>query len=599
MNFSSMSISKRIILGYVIFFAVLIAISVYVIVQNVLSLSTAESLSLDDKLSEYTQEAMNNFLNARVGVRIIITSDDYPIERYNTTVAEIDNSINYINQGITLANTEKATRREQFLRNALSSIVNYKEYLTDLHTINQRKSEIKNVTLPAIGDRVLNSLTTIRNIEVENLTSAINAGNANLLSQFENFNNNNLITELYEVRLMTTRFIFSENTDIYSGLMANLDKLDGDLQSISTNMTAAQRDMINTAMNDMQEYRAGFGEFRDIINLTATKTREFESLNSEVQALLTEASAVSTESLHDTVDIILVRAQSSLIVIISIMVIALAFNTIFALFIVSSIKKAMNRSIEKLDEVSNGIVSASTQLTDAANSLAMDGSKQAAAIEETSATMNETTSMVRITTDSTRQATDLAKAAETSALDGVQKVEELIIFMENLRSSSDEISKVVTAITSISSQTNILALNASVESVRAGEAGRSFSVVAEEVRELSQQTSSAVLSTESIIKNNIDVTRQAVENSSTVEKSLKAIANDIKKVTQLLQGISEASDEQAGGIGQLNMAMTEMERVTQSTAAISQESAASAGELTNQAHILENVIHEIKVLIGS
>jgi methyl-accepting chemotaxis protein len=169
--------------------------------------------------------------------------------------------------------------------------------------------------------------------------------------------------------------------------------------------------------------------------------------------------------------------------------------------------------------------------------------------------------------------------------------------MDDLRNSSNEINKIVSDITSLSSQTNILALNASVEAVRAGEAGKSFTVVAEEVRNLSQQSSAAASNTEKIIKNNINLTHQAAENSNMVDGALQKISNDVKKVSQLLREITIASDEQSSGIKQVNIAMSEMERVTQSTAAVSEESAAAAGDLETQSHTLEDVIKEITILV--
>lgn len=178
-------------------------------------------------------------------------------------------------------------------------------------------------------------------------------------------------------------------------------------------------------------------------------------------------------------------------------------------------------------------------------------------------------------------------------MEAVRLAEELIGGMNELSKSSNEIQKVISTITDISFKTNILALNASVESVRAGEAGKSFAVVAGEVRNLSMQSSQATTDTSSIINSNIQLTRQNVENSKMVSQTLDRICEHAKKSSQLLDEISHASEEQSKGVQQINISLSQMEKVTQSNAAISQESASAATELKNQA---DNLLLIYKVI---
>ena len=596
--FAKMSVPKRIIIGYVIFFIILAVISGFVIIQNLLSLGNARVLSDNDDSSTTINEATNRFLNSRAGVRIILTSDDYPVERYNTAIKDLDDCILYLNQGIDFARIQKATQKEQYLRNALSSITRYREQVIAVHGLNQQKSASK-ASMGGLADNVINSLTHIMELESEIIKNQIRTENPALMNEFEKYENAHIETEFYEVRLAGTRFAFLDNMSAYSDLMTAFNNVESNLLEFGAASNSEIRASVDTAIEHIEIYKAIFADYHGILTQLGEYTSVLESLNNEAQTVLEQASLEASTALNSAVDGIYSGAQVSLIVVIALMVIAFILNIIIAIIIVSSIRRALNSSIEKLSEITFNVVAASDQLSNAATSLAEGGTRQAASIEETSATMNETASMVQMTTTNTRQATELAREAENATLEGVHKVEELIRFMGNLRESSAEINKIVSDITTISSQTNILALNASVESVRAGEAGRSFSVVAEEVRNLSQQSSAAASNTENIIKNNINLTRQAAENSSTVEQALRAISDSIKKVSQLLDEISTASEEQASGVKQINVAMSEMERVTQSTASVSQESAAAASDLSNQSRILEQVTGELKVLIDS
>jgi len=211
--------------------------------------------------------------------------------------------------------------------------------------------------------------------------------------------------------------------------------------------------------------------------------------------------------------------------------------------------------------------------------------------------MNETASMVRQTVENTFLAKELANEAGKTMLAALEHAEGLIKSMDNLSKSSSEIDKIVATISSISSQTNILALNALVEATRAGGIGRSFMVVAEEVRALAQQSSQSANDTGVIAKNNHVLTVKSVDDSKAVSKIMGEVGEKARKTTELLNEISTASEEQSRGIQQINTALSEMEKTTQSNAAISEESSASATELQSQTVNLQQVYEDIRTLV--
>jgi methyl-accepting chemotaxis protein len=170
--------------------------------------------------------------------------------------------------------------------------------------------------------------------------------------------------------------------------------------------------------------------------------------------------------------------------------------------------------------------------------------------------------------------------------------------MSAIDSSSAEVAKIVKDIDEIAFQTNILALNAAVEAARAGEAGAGFAVVADEVRSLAQRSAAAAKETANKIETAISNSRQGSLNSSKVAESLKQISEKVTSTDALVGDISTASREQAQGIDQINSAIAQMEKVTQSNASSAEESASAAEELSAQAESLQELVGKLRHLVG-
>ncbi|MCL2497029.1 MAG: methyl-accepting chemotaxis protein [Symbiobacteriaceae bacterium] len=287
-----------------------------------------------------------------------------------------------------------------------------------------------------------------------------------------------------------------------------------------------------------------------------------------------------------------------LIIVVPISILILLLATFIVYFEIRSlVSRPLTNATEMLRQASESISASAGQLASASSSLADASSQQAASIEETSAAMNETSAMIRQTVENTFQAKELTDDASKTMIEASLRDIELMQSMNKLSASSDEISKIVSTISDIAFQTNILSLNASVEATRAGEAGRSFMVVAEEVRSLAQKSAQSASDTDVMVRNNKTLTGKSVENSDIVNRMMTEVGEKVQKTAELLNDIAVASEEQSKGIEQINIAMVEMEKATQSSAAISEESAAEAAELQNQAHHLQQVYENIHKLI--
>ena len=206
--------------------------------------------------------------------------------------------------------------------------------------------------------------------------------------------------------------------------------------------------------------------------------------------------------------------------------------------------------------------------------------------------------MTKRNAENAQKANDLAKQARTVAERGSGDMEAMSTAMQSIKTSSDDIAKIIKTIDEIAFQTNILALNAAVEAARAGEAGMGFAVVADEVRNLAQRSAQAARETAAKIEGAINNTAQGVQISSKVAEVLNEIVSKVRQVDELIAEVSGASREQTQGITQINAAVGQMDKVTQSNAASAEESAAAAEELNAQAMAMKHAVGELQMLVS-
>jgi hypothetical protein len=248
--------------------------------------------------------------------------------------------------------------------------------------------------------------------------------------------------------------------------------------------------------------------------------------------------------------------------------------------------------------VSTEVAASAGQVSNASQSLAEGASEQAASIEETSASLEELASMTRRHADNSQKANQLSKETRAAADKGIGDMSQMNAAMAAIKTSSDDIAKIIKTIDEIAFQTNILALNAAVEAARAGEAGMGFAVVADEVRNLAQRSAQAAKETAAKIEDAIGKTDQGVALSKKVSETLNDIALKTRQVDELAAEAAGASAEQTQGITQINTAVGQMDKVTQSNAANAEEGAAAAEELNSQAAIMNQSVTELQELVG-
>ncbi|CAP42444.1 methyl-accepting chemotaxis protein [Bordetella petrii] len=274
-------------------------------------------------------------------------------------------------------------------------------------------------------------------------------------------------------------------------------------------------------------------------------------------------------------------------------------NEIGQLF--SALKRMQENLARTVSQVRRGVdeINVGSREISAGNTdLSSRTEQQAASLEETAASMEELASTVKQNADNARQANQLAASASDVAERGGAAVSEVVSTMEGISASSRKISEIVSVIDGIAFQTNILALNAAVEAARAGEQGKGFAVVAGEVRSLAQRSAQAAKEIKVLIEDSVSKVGTGSQQVERAGATMQEIVASVKRVTDIMGEISAASEEQSGGIDQVNRAVSQMDEVTQQNAALVEEAAAAAGSLQEQAQQLAEAVAVFKINAG-
>ncbi|MBE0490084.1 MAG: Tar ligand binding domain-containing protein [Halomonas sp.] len=221
--------------------------------------------------------------------------------------------------------------------------------------------------------------------------------------------------------------------------------------------------------------------------------------------------------------------------------------------------------------------------------------QQAASLEETAASMEQITATVKQNADNARQASGLALEASTTAERGGEVVDRVVKTMHGISDSSRKIADITGVIDSIAFQTNILALNASVEAARAGEQGRGFAVVAGEVRNLASRSAEAAKEIKTLIESSVAQVQAGSSLDENAGETMDEVVQAVRRVTDIMDEISAASQEQSDGIEQVSQAVGQMDQVTQQNAALVQEASAAASSLEEQAGRLEQAVARFRL----
>jgi len=257
-----------------------------------------------------------------------------------------------------------------------------------------------------------------------------------------------------------------------------------------------------------------------------------------------------------------------------------------------SMQSRLSRIVDAIKSSASSISTASGQIAQGNADLSHRTEEQAASLEETAASIEQLTSTVRLNQDNAASGDEVAcegaKAAEKAG--GV--VSEMLAAMTEISANSEKVAQIVSLIESIAFQTNILALNAAVEAARAGDQGRGFAVVAGEVRALAQRSATSAREIKDLIETSTSVVQAGRDLAARAGRDMEEVVTSVMRMKTITGEIATASREQAIGIEQVNVAIAQLDSVTQQNAALVEESAAAAHSMAEQAR---DLLHAVEV----
>ena len=418
-----------------------------------------------------------------------------------------------------------------------------------------------------------------------------------------------LVAETLRYRLTSLKHIISTNVVEMTDLDKQADEqarkflaLLGDYRK--TILLAEEKQLSEKVEPLLNEYLMAAKQMRKL-SMELRTDEAMALLNGDVSKYYAayEASVLACEEYNEkaadaTSSRVLAALASSKTLTVVVLGLALLIGIGFAIVIIRSVSQVLTGLSATLADGADQVAAAAGQVSSASQSLAEGASEQAASLEETSSSLEEMASMTKRNADNAVHAKETAVQTRHSADAGAEQMKTLLVSMDAIKAASEDITKILKNIDEIAFQTNILALNAAVEAARAGEAGAGFAVVADEVRNLAQRCAAAAKETAVKIEDSVKKSQQGALISADVAKSFDEIQTKVRQLDQLVAEIASASQEQSQGISQVNIAVTQMDKVTQSNAANAEESASASEELNSQAESLKEAVASLQQLVG-
>lgn len=279
------------------------------------------------------------------------------------------------------------------------------------------------------------------------------------------------------------------------------------------------------------------------------------------------------------------------------MLVSCAAAAVIWLLLSARLMRKIEPIVATLREAAGEVTAAAGQVSQSSQALAQAANQSSAATDDVNVSLARMTGATTNTRDHAVHAEELANQAHTSVVEGAQTVQTMGEAMAKVRTSSEEVVKIIHIIDEIAFQTNILALNAAIEAARAGEAGLGFAVVAEEVRNLAHRCAGAARETaEKIEQSRLDSV-EAVAHSTQIAGALSGVLGHSQKLVELVSHIAGASTEQSAEIQRITQVVSQINENSHGTAASAQQSASASEQLTAQAHCLNQLSDRLSAVL--
>ena len=383
-------------------------------------------------------------------------------------------------------------------------------------------------------------------------------------------------------RSMRNTLLMSDQGQVQGELKvieAAQDKIKENLENLQKNIASDKgKDLLKNMSEARNKFMDETTSFLALIRsgkISEAKTLMYERVRPAQQAYMATIDKLSEYQegmMKDTGQEADKSSQRALLMVIVISGVALLLSALGGFIITRSITKPLLEVVTAAES----LTSASEQVSSTAQSLSQASSEQAGSVEETSASLEEMTASIAQNTENSKITEGMASNAANEATDGGKAVKETVEAMKSIAGK-------ISIIDDIAYQTNLLALNAAIEAARAGDHGKGFAVVAAEVRKLAERSQIAAQEIGQLASGSVALAERA-------GRLLDDMVPAIKKTSDLVQEITAASQEQSSGVGQINVAMSQLNQITQQNASSSEELAATAEEMSSQADQLQSLM---------
>lgn len=259
------------------------------------------------------------------------------------------------------------------------------------------------------------------------------------------------------------------------------------------------------------------------------------------------------------------------------------------------IHQQFRETIGSIVHAAQQVATGAEQVAAASGELAGGSTQQAETIRLLTAQVSDLTEQISTTAKDAQNANDSSRMAHGMLTDGITYMNKLVESVEEIEQNADEIFKILKAIDDIAFQTNILSLNAAVEAARAGTAGKGFAVVADEVRNLAAKSAESAKSSAQLINRSVEATHRGAELAKQTAQALQKVMCGAGEVAEYIDHISDEAQRQAQSIQDINTNIVQISDVVQSNSSASEQSAATAEELSGQAELMKRLVEKFRL----